>query len=562
MNYNSSYQLIDQLVSQGVTHFCIAPGSRSTPLALALAHHPKCQATVHFDERGIAFFALGMAKVSLQPVCIITTSGTAVANLFPAVMEAAHDRIPLIILTADRPPELRDCGANQTCDQVKLFEGYTRWHVDLPCPDSLLPERYLATTIAQAVYMAKRTPQGAVHINCMFREPLSSPSFSLPTSLMPVQYEEVTRIPSQTTVENWSSLLSQHKRGVILAGALPAQHSVASLFSLAETLNWPVIADILFPLHEFRTHSHLIPYADPLLKTLPHLEFDCVLQFGDRIVSKTISQWLTSQSPPHYFHVSDHPMRQDPSHLITHRLECLPSLFCDAVLPSLIPSPDTAWLNSWREWNALVQEKFSSHFQEESRITEPSLIHAIFQTFTERCSLFLGNSMPIRDANLFSFSPHHQGTLYGNRGVSGIDGNIATIAGIAHASQLPTIGIIGDQTFLYDLNSLALVSKSEVPILLFVINNGGGGIFSFLPIAKQQKNLLDTFWAAAHDLSFQKAAELFDISYSHPSNALELHSLLNELKAAPCTTLIEVTTDREENVLIHEQLHQCLTCHV
>ncbi|MBS0620421.1 MAG: 2-succinyl-5-enolpyruvyl-6-hydroxy-3-cyclohexene-1-carboxylic-acid synthase [Verrucomicrobia bacterium] len=537
----SAYQIIDTLVQLGVTHFCFAPGSRSTPLVLALAEHPKASRLSHFDERGLGFYALGVAKAKRAPVALIVTSGTAVANLLPAVMEASLDRIPLILLTADRPPELRACGANQTCDQVKLFGAYVRFEIDL---DPAVPERYLSALLSQAVSMASYPPKGPVHINCMFREPFDR---GKQVEILAVEVIPPEMRSQPSILSEWKERLAIQERGVILVGSSP-HLPVQEIFSLAETLQWPIFADILSPIRSEPDHPTRITHFDPILKSDPSLTASALIQFGNRFVSKTLGEWIQKQSLDFYLHVTDHPDLQDPLHRITHRIYAHTS--------SLIPDskPMDTWLSFWKEKDLAIQEGLERFFEERSDLSEPSLVRSIARQITSEWALFLGNSMPIRDANQF-FNPQKGcGPIFGNRGASGIDGNIATAVGIANGCKRPTFALIGDQTFLHDLNSLALLKKAEFPVVLCVVNNGGGGIFSFLPIAKQTEHFEELF-AASHNLSFKSAAELFGLPYYHPESIEDFH-----LPFHSC--LIEVTTDRAQNVLLHQACLHSFSCTV
>ncbi len=554
LNERFAKQLIDLLIAQGVTYFCCAPGSRSTPLLVAVASHPLAKRWVHFDERGLAFHALGFAKATRKPVAIIATSGTAVGNLLPASMEAYNERIPLILLTADRPPELQACGANQTCDQVRLFQNCTRFQIELPCPSSALPEDYLSTTVGQAVFSALHAPQGPVHINCMFREPLiASQPVPFPTS-RPSYFSESTLYPSAYTIADWRARVSQVQRGVILCGSDHLPYSEAVL-RLAEALDWPIFADILSPLRTRGAHELLFTQSDPLLKAKPDIAFDAIIQFGNRFVSKTLQQWLERQSLQFYLHVSDHTMRQDPSHLITHRLQTTPQIFCQelAAQSSLPKKTETELL---KKLHMSCEEAMTSYFTENLELSEPGIFHTLACLFNEEWALFLANSMPIRDANQVFAPTHPCGPIFANRGVSGIDGNIATAVGIAQGCQKPTLAIIGDLTCLHDLNSLAQMTRG-VPVVLLVINNSGGGIFSFLPIS-QREDLFEEMIAASHSLEFSKAAEGFGLPYYNPETLSELALILRDQRTFPQSCLIEVTTDRHKNVAIHQHLHQAI----
>ncbi|MDR2539305.1 MAG: 2-succinyl-5-enolpyruvyl-6-hydroxy-3-cyclohexene-1-carboxylic-acid synthase [Chlamydiales bacterium] len=539
-NYYFSYQLIDQLIKQGVQDFFLAPGSRSTPLILAVANHVKARSYIHFDERGLAFYALGFAKARKKPVALIVTSGTAVGNLLPAVMEAKHDFVPLILLTADRPPELRDCGANQSCDQVHIFRSYVCWQIDLPCADELSSIKPLSTTIAQAVYYA----QGPVHLNCMFREPLSSGHTS-PEPLASIRYTRACLIPSASTVEQYASHLKEHTNGVIIATATsPASPVIA----LAEKLNWPIFPDILSPLRALN-HPLIISYFDLILKT--HLcSFEAAIQVGERFVSKILLQTLEKSPPKFYVQVLEGSYRFDPAHIINHRIQSDISSFCQMLCLKLDTSKISPHLQFWQTRQLQTAKKLSDHFMKQTTLSEPAITHLLEQ---KNSALFLGNSMPIRDANCYL--PIVSEPVFANRGLSGIDGNIATTCGIAIGMQKHTMGLLGDLSFLHDVNSLALVAKSPYPCTLIVINNQGGGIFSFLPL-DQPKTIKETFFATAHEISFCSAAKLFSLPYYAPQDLISLKKLLQQ---DPHSCVIELTTNREKNLLDHKQIENLLS---
>lgn len=538
-NYYFSYQLIDQLIKQGVRDFFLAPGSRSTPLVLAVANHFEARSHTHFDERGLAFYALGCAKASKKPVALIVTSGTAVGNLLPAVMEAKHDFVPLILLTADRPPELRDCGANQSCNQVNIFGSYVNWQIDLPCANELSSIKSLSTTIAQAVYYA----QGPVHLNCMFREPLSSEHKSL-EALPSIHYTRASLIPSCSIIEQYASLLKEHTNGIIIA---TATSPVDPVVALAEKLNWPIFPDILSPLRALN-HPLIISYFDLILKMNP-CSFEAVVQIGERFVSKVLLQTLEKSPPKFYLQVLEGPHRFDPAHIINHRIQSDSSSFCQMLCLKL-DSKTTSQLNFWQTRQLQTSKKLSDYFLKQTTLSEPAIAHLLKQ---KNSALFLGNSMPIRDANCYL--PIASGPVFANRGLSGIDGNIATACGIAIGTQKHTLALLGDLSFLHDVNSLALVAKCPYPCTLIVINNQGGGIFSFLPL-DQPKTIKETFFATAHEISFSSAAKLFSLAYYAPCDLISLKKLLQQ---DPHSCIIELATNREKNLLDHRQIEDLLS---
>jgi 2-succinyl-5-enolpyruvyl-6-hydroxy-3-cyclohexene-1-carboxylate synthase len=538
-NYLFSYQLIDQLICQGVQDFCLAPGSRSTPLVLAVANHPKAHNHIHFDERGLSFYALGCAKSSKKPVVVIVTSGTAVGNLLPAVMEAKHDRIPLILLTADRPPELRDCGANQSCNQVNIFGSYVNWQQDLPCPDDSLSTKVLSTTIAQAIYYA----QGPVHLNCMFREPLSS-AHKQPAPISSVLYTRAVLTPTPETIQLYASCLGGCINGILIA---TQSSPIDPVIALAEKLHWPIFPDILSPLRSL-DHPLVISHFDLILKARSYA-FEAVVQIGEKFVSKTLLQTLEKSPPQLYMQISETPHRFDPSHLINHRIQSDPSYFCQMLTIQLNSPRNTAHLKAWQKKQLHTTKALDTYFLEQKTLSEPGIAYLLKN---QNSILFLGNSMPIRDANYYL--PKASGPIFANRGLSGIDGNIATACGIATGIQKHVIALLGDLSVLHDINSLALVAKSPYPCTLLVINNQGGGIFSFLDL-DHPETIKETYFSTRHDISFSSAAQLFSLPYYAPQNLLSLQEILQQ---DPHSSIIELRTDRQKNLIEHQQIETLL----
>jgi len=541
MNDHWAKLIIDHFVEQGVHHFCLSPGSRSTPLAWAVSQDERIESTVHFDERGAAFHAYGIAKASHNPVVVISTSGSALGNIFPAVMEASHDFVPLIILTADRPPELQECGANQACDQTKIFGSYVRWQSELPCPDPSIADAYIGSTIAQAVYRSKRPPQGPVHLNWKIREPLLTGS-AIPSTEISTHYETSHMAVSTQTLEQWAKKLSCAEKGIILAGPMATQKSRKAICQLAQHLHWPIFPDILSGLRSEPDDVTLIPYFDALVKLFPELRPDCILHLGERPISKAVSLWLEKSPPQTYMAVADHPLRHDPSHLVTHRMELDPVLFCQQILP-LLPR-GASWLDQWQILS--LQIEIDSLV---SPLSEPSLTRFLHHHLPPHFGLFLANSMPIRDADQFFFPRFFRGPIFGKRGLSGIDGNIATALGIAKGAQKPIVAVLGDQTALHDINSLALAADAKYPVVFVIINNGGGGIFHFLPIS-QKESMFEKFMAGAHTWNFSGAAKMFRLPYIPLTDFSVLGKALHDEKSC----IVELSTNRIENADLHQSI--------
>lgn len=528
---NEAVWIIDQLVQQGVTQFCIAPGSRSTPLVLAAAEHPKAKTQVHFDERGLGFYAMGFAQGAKRAAAIISTSGTAVGNLLPSVMEAHHTQTPLILLTSDRPHELRDCGANQTTDQVKIFQPFVRWQIDLPCKAS---ESYFRTTIAQAFFHACQNPPGPVHINCPFQEPFNlfpSPQFGSPIEMpMPRLTPEPKSAP--------------YSRGVILIGRVSNPRPI---LELAKRLQWPVFADLL---SQARSHPspEQIRHFDWILKKGTELRPDCILHFGERLTSKKSLEWLQNIQPCPYIHVGPNPHLLDAARLVNVRIQAHIEEFC----PSFSAKTDPSWLASWKEIDAEMDQVIEEHFQLDAPFTEAHLMRAIGDALPTDFALFFGNGMPIRDADHFLF-PHLCKGFFCNRGLSGIDGNIATAAGLSDGLKTPLLAVIGDQACLHDLNSLPLLKNR--PIILVASNNFGSGMFSHLPV--HQSPHFEKYWAVPHSLRFEMAAKMFDLPYI--STDSDPTDLLIEAYQRKTSLLFEIFTSRNENYRFQKELtEKCL----
>ncbi len=538
--------VIKTLLSLGVRYFCVAPGSRSTPLMIAISRLPKEYRCVHFDERGLGFLALGFAKASKTPVVILTTSGTAVANLLPAVIEAHLSKVPLIILSADRPPELRDCGANQTVDQVKMFSSFASWEIDLAFSDPLCPHEYITSSIA---YGLKRSLEGPVQINCMIREPLFSLEKPQHIEMHPCTYEPIEKIAPMPSFVKWAEMLSSHSKGVIILGSEALSKNEGLLLTLAKKLNWPIFSDILSGGRKIGENEFHMQYPDIFLKAFPDIQVEAVLHIGNRITSKTIAEWLKRQKKAAYFQVTNNPHRQDPLNLVSWKMDCQPELFLcllNQLLPTLETPKHSPWLFFWQHGSQIIQKEIQEFFLRNKTFSEPAIMYCLQKS----PHLFFSNSMPIRDADLFLFPKEGIAFTAGNRGASGIDGNIATAVGIALALKKPLVAVLGDLAALHDLNSLALIKNCPVPITFIIINNQGGGIFSFLPIS-EEKDLFEEFVAAAHEYSFDNIAKTFSIPFFYADSWDSWSLAIKEQKSC----IIECRTSRKENVHHHETIY-------
>jgi len=560
-----AHVLVHNLQLAGVECFCMAPGSRNTPLLWAVAELPEASRIVHFDERALAFYAVGRAKATGRPAVLICTSGTAAANFMPAVVEASMSRTPLLLLTADRPPELLDCGANQAIDQDRLFGRYARWYCELPCPEPgefLAPHSYRLTAIAQAVYRATRAPAGPVHLNCLFREPLAPLPDLTSKPLRLDDKKPLTRYHAPAphcAKETVQLVLDKMERGagLLAIGALSRQEDMAAVQRLARACPWPVLPDIASGLRLGYDAPAVLHYHDRMGAgaesfKMPHAR---ILHLGGPFVSKRFLELAASSAD--YIHVDLHPFRQDPAHCVTERIEAAPGAFAEGLLGLSGESAAPKQMTLLKRSSNRVSEIIDEWLNAQSVLTEIHIARTVSRLLPADSILFLGNSMPIRDMDLFGAHDGPPCTIIVNRGASGIDGNIATALGAAEASGKPATAILGDLAALHDLNALAMAGKTRQPFVLVVINNNGGGIFSFLPVADHPKHF-ETCIATPHGLSFDKAAAMFGLAYRAPATPAAFAASYRKALKHPGATLIEVSTNRQENRLQHRQLDKAI----
>jgi 2-succinyl-5-enolpyruvyl-6-hydroxy-3-cyclohexene-1-carboxylate synthase len=563
--------IVEELVRSGVGFFCVAPGSRSTPLVAALAANEKASNLVHFDERGTAFAAVGHARATGCPAAWITTSGTAVANGLPAVVEAAADGVPMILLTADRPPELRQTGANQTIDQPDVFGDFVRWRFDLPAPEEAVDPAMVLTTVDQAVYRAVRAPSGPVHLNLMFREPfLPDPDEgAAETPAAPARWlrndEPYTRYATTKPsvdpgeVEHLWNVLRPVKRGLVVAGRLPSRKHGEAVLRLAESLGWPLLPDVGSQIRLGATSRNLVPLYDALLASDRFRETqapEAVLHFGGRAVSKRLEQSLAQSPPDPYVVVRENPFRLDPGHRATHSVEADVSGLCGALAEAAKrhpPASDASWTAAWSDASERSDDHLNRLFEGAEGLNEPLVARLLSRHIPEGHGLCVASSMPIRDLDTFAAPDGAPVPVAANRGASGIDGTVATAAGFARGSGLPVTLLIGDLALLHDLNSLAMLS--ELPVVVVVLNNDGGAIFSFLPVARHEE-FFEPYFGTPQGLSFEHAAAMFGLEYESPRTAPDFVGAYRAACSRSGPNLIEVRTDREENVALHRELLQ------
>ncbi|NUY56362.1 2-succinyl-5-enolpyruvyl-6-hydroxy-3-cyclohexene-1-carboxylic-acid synthase [Salinivibrio sp. EAGSL] len=569
--------LIDELSRLGVKHICIAPGSRSTPLTLAAvkqSQHPQRPVTLHchFDERGLGYLALGLAKAGQAPVAVIVTSGTAVANCLPAVVESGLTGEPLIILSADRPFELVDCGANQAIVQRDLFSSHVTAQLDLPTPDAGMPLSALLTKVDQ-VLAHQAACGGSVHINCPFREPFYGErdaaleaEIRAPIANWYQSQQSYTRHHGRfsTPIERDSlppSLPSDRPvKTVIVAGALPHGLS-ASVNRLATALNAVVLADPQSGITSTAPGYDLWLNHPNLQAQLSQAQW--VIQLGGRLVSKRLGQWL-AQTSAQYWLVTDNAQPLDPHHRAIE--QCVVdkrhwSLWLDALTDQVSAACSTSEgftssVGSPLVWQQTLTNEARAQMEKATDRLSPSLLseHRLFQQLPtmlpEHVDIFIGNSLAIRLADIWSQLGAYP--VFANRGASGIDGLFACAAGVQRCRRQPMLVVLGDTSALYDLNSLALWRETAAPAAMLILNNNGGGIFDSLPVDPQ---LCDAYYRMPHGLHFEQVAAQFSLNYQQPTCESDLAAALVQAFNTPGTDVIEVVTPAgEAGKILTEQL--------
>jgi 2-succinyl-5-enolpyruvyl-6-hydroxy-3-cyclohexene-1-carboxylate synthase len=560
--------IVEELVRSGVSFFCVAPGSRSTPLVAALAANEGADSLVHFDERGTAFAAVGHARATGLPAAWITTSGTAVANGLPAVVEAATDGMPVILLTADRPPELRQTGANQTIDQPDIFGDYVRWRFDLPAPDESLDPAMVLTTVDQAVYRARRSPSGPVHLNLMFREPflpgpdegpgeLPAPACWRRSREPYTRYAATKAAVDPDEVERLWEKLQLVERGLVVAGRLPSRKQGEAALRLADALGWPLLPDVGSQIRLGAASKNLVPLYDALLASErfngEHAP-EAVLHLGGRAISKRLERFLAASRPDPYVVVRENPFRLDPGHRVTQSVEADIPTFCAALTVAAErrpPADATPWTAAWWEASEQADRHLDRSFGEARALNEPLVARLVSRHVPKGHTLCVASSMPVRDLDTFAATDGAPVPVAANRGASGIDGTVATAAGFAHGSGRPLTLLIGDLALLHDLNSLAMLR--DLPVVVVVLNNDGGAIFSFLPVARY-KAFFEPYFGTPQGLSFEHASAMFGLGYEHPGTVTDFVEAYRAAHDRNGPTLIEVKTDREENAELHRRL--------
>ena len=551
---------VDELACSGLRHVVISPGSRSTPLAILFREHEKINEWVVIDERSAAYFALGIAKETNEPVAIVCTSGTATANYFPAIVEAFHGRVPLIVLTADRPHELRGTGANQTIDQINMYGHFVKDFQEMALPDSSQAMlNYARNRAARAVQKAMIGNPGPVHYNFPFREPLL-PDLSLPnlwgesrTTSYNVTYAGEKRL-TERSLNELSRKLNGKKKGLLVCG--PQVHSsfAQAICALSEKLQAPILAD---PLSQLRSGSHsknhIVTMYDAILKSerlRETLKPDFIIRFGAMPVSKSYLFYVEEHEDVLQIVVEDDDGIREPTNHSSNYIYAEGKAFCQDLLPYVDHVTDRSWINTWLTMEKAVIEEIEN--LPKSTLTEGEAVYKLLEVIPDQSTIFVANSMPVRDLDTFFTATNKDIFVHANRGVSGIDGTVSTALGVAATSHRKVTLIVGDLSFYHDLNSLLIAKHYDIDITIVLINNNGGGIFSFLPQAKEKKHF-EALFGTPLDIDFKHAVSMFGGNYKLVQNREDYIENLQEAYERQGLCIIEVQTDRTENVAWHRK---------
>jgi len=519
-----------------------------------------------------AYYALGHARASGRPAVLICTSGTAAANYLPAVIEAAVEQIPLLVLTSDRPPELRDTGANQAINQTFLFGTHVRWFFDPGCPCSEFTTEALLSTIDHAVSKTLQPLSGPVHLNFPFREPFfentetetNSKVETLPEQKVYVRNTAFSKVLPNSEIK--ALLKNRPESGILSIGRVPAD-SLDSLKKLAEELAWPVFADVTSGLRLGENCPNRITYYDQLLiKDLDsaNWEIEAVWHIGFPPTSK---RWLThwGKNPAaQMVWIADHAERHDQSHNFRWKIESGIAEFCEQLVSELqlekradiIPLKTQKWLQASAKVEAVMEQHFPLN-SEKKEIDDFALSRRLTEIIPETHGFFIGNSIPVRAVDMLGSGKGAEIPTALNRGASGIDGLISSACGYSSGLKRPVSLLIGDLSAMHDLNSFKLLAESPEPVFVVLLNNHGGGIFSFLPVAKQT-DIFETFFGTPHSNDFLSVAEMFGLNYFRPDSisafVKDYRQAVRENKSA----VIEIFTERDKNPQQLEALAQKL----
>ncbi|OED37699.1 2-succinyl-5-enolpyruvyl-6-hydroxy-3-cyclohexene-1-carboxylic-acid synthase [PVC group bacterium (ex Bugula neritina AB1)] len=541
MQDNWAKQIIQTLVDHSVRFMVFGSGYRLTPLLLKAMEHKEVELRHHLDERGAAYRALGWAKATGQTAAVLTTSGTALANTLPAVIEASMDAIPLLVISADRPLEEMHCGANQTIDQTHLFGSHVRHFLNLSLNEGYTHGDYLNASVAQAFRLTQEPVAGPVHINCAWREPLEPDLKPSDKTDENFSVKEVVSVSKKISLpKDISDLFFGDQMGFIFVGSGISLQDQKAILKLAETLEWPICPDLLSGLRLRPEHSHILFSYQKLLFEDNNFSPKKLLFFGQRFVSKEVHKWVKAQNVETCVYVSPAPYRYDVHNRVTHHVLAKPHLFCQALASSLKKNKDDSSLKKWKKKNRDLEIAVKKEYDKLSNMGI-SVVRSLLDFSKKERVLFVGNSLAVRYMDRHAPVVKKHISISSNRGASGIDGIVSTALGFAEGHEKPLTLLIGDLSFLYDLNALQHLKDFEKSFCFVVLNNNGGGIFEQLPIRdKVDQETYEKLYQTPHALTFREFAVSFDIDYAQVQTLESFQEIYEQAQIYEQRILIEV----------------------
>lgn len=538
------YTFASELYAYGVREVVISPGSRSTPLAIAFEAHPNIKTWIHPDERSAAFFALGLIKGSERPVAILCTSGTAAANYTPAIAESQISRIPLIVLTSDRPHELRSVGAPQAINQVNMFANYINFQFDMPVADGsqemLNTINYQMQIASQYLYGPHRGP---IHFNLPFREPLT-PDLEM-TENLKSEHKILPHYQKNIDIQDIKNVLKD-KKGLIIVGDMQHQ-AVDQILTYATIHDLPILADPLSQLRKFN-HPNVITTYDLLYRSHLNIDADFIIRVGKPVISKKLNQWLTRTNAFQILVQNNDKIDvfPTPPH-ISYEISA------NDFFRSLVNEPTVNrkdWIERWQSIEAQSRKAITQHMSQAT--DESAFVSTLIQKLTKDDALFVSNSMPIRDVDNLLFDSEVE--VYANRGANGIDGVISTALGMAVHKKVTLL--IGDLAFYHDMNGLLMAKLNDIHINVVILNNDGGGIFSYLPQKTAAEQYFERLFGTPTGLNFEYTAMLYDFSFKRLNNITDF----SQVSFSNMNSYIyEMITNREDNLEQHQLLYKKLS---
>lgn len=538
--------LVDELYQLGVREVVISPGSRSTPLAMLFCEH-RFKVFLNIDERSAAFLALGIAKEQAGPVVLVCTSGSAVVHYFPALIEAKYSKVPLIVLTADRPHELRHVGAPQAIDQNKIYGGYANYYEELALPEERESMyRYVRVVMQKAYAGAMTGSYGVAHINVPLREPFI-PDFNKLNFALGRSNDQFAVIETEGQY-TFKADIFQNKKGMIICGPDAYADYHQDVLELGERLKSPVLAD---PLSNFRNYAHdlLIDSYDAFLKDdaiKQELRPDFILHFGQVPVSKRLQQFLTLHQDVLYVQVDKSFEYRNPSLTTGKYILSSPKTFA---LSINILNNITDYLSKWQTYQKQMRQRLKDAGKAEG-LFEGQIIQRLQEILPDDSRLVVANSMPIRDIDYFFEARAQKIKVLGNRGANGIDGIVSTTLGVSISGK-PTVLVTGDLALFHDSNGLLIGKTHNLNAVIVLFNNNGGGIFRYLPQSRER--YFDYLFLTPHGIDFTGLTTLYGVTCFQPRNTDEFERDFREALTLGGIKLIEIKIDLELSKDLHDQ---------